>query len=217
MFSYAGKFVTDPRFQEEQRWVRWITSKLAVVHHDVWTAVRIPGGLVVIALDYVLHPGSWTSFMVFLLFAFTDWADGKVARFRQQKSSGFGDLFDGLADKLFILPVLFWWGRDIIPIMAWVTLIAVELGGQLLLLLYANLFVNGQRRSIYQHTIVGKIKMGLQVVMACALWIGHYLGLDGTEWEPWAEILMNIVIALALLSVLSKANRKILEFITPAA
>ena len=67
------------------------------------TLSRVPILFGIAFLLYVPFPGSDTAaFLLFILGALTDWADGYVAR-RQGLVSDFGKLMDALTDKVFMV------------------------------------------------------------------------------------------------------------------
>lgn len=72
--------------------------------------VRLIFGAPVILILY--HNGYEYAWAVFLLFVFTDWLDGWIAR-RFKFGSSWGMLLDPLADQLFVLPIIWmfsWYG-----------------------------------------------------------------------------------------------------------
>lgn len=103
------KFLTDPTpngYQDRQPVVRFLIKRCAILPANFWTLLRLPGAPLVIWL--FVYSG-WLALLVFLLLVLTDFIDGKVARFRGQ-ANGAGAWLDPLVDKIFILPLLYWFG-----------------------------------------------------------------------------------------------------------
>ena len=82
---------------------------------NVLSALRLAGVPVFLWLVLDLHADGW-AFALLLLSGFTDWLDGFLAR-RLGQMSKVGEILDPVADRLYILAVVFglaW--RDIIPV-----------------------------------------------------------------------------------------------------
>jgi len=122
--------------------------------------------------------------IVFLLFGFTDWLDGKIVRYREDvlgikdHNKNLGGLLDAAADKFYIVPVLYEWGKDYYwqPMM---------LG--YILLLFGYLYVGYKRcaerrdedTDVFEHFWIGKMKFGIQIGLVLAVWIAGISILNG--------------------------------------
>lgn len=201
---YVKNFISSPEFQERQPWVRWLTQRLSIIHPHVWTGSRFFGSIATIAL--VSRPV--LSLIVFLLFALTDWVDGKVARIRNEQG-GTGALLDGIADKVFIIPIIAFWGIRFSHIAPIAILATIEFGGYpLIWSLYKKGYIKKERKGVYEHIMAGKYKFSLQVALVSALWLAQNLGDGGLPWIIGINIILGVVISLAVLSVAGKINPK---------
>jgi len=78
-------------------------SFLCVNLPNLLTLSRIPILFGIVALLYAPFPGARTlAFLLFIIGALTDWADGYFAR-KQGLVSNFGKLMDALTDKVFMV------------------------------------------------------------------------------------------------------------------
>lgn len=109
------------------------------------------------------------SILLFIIAVITDWADGFIAREKNQKSI-FGTLFDPLIDKMLILTMFFIFvDLDLIPL--WM----------ILLILFRELLVSGIRQvcsttgNVVGSNWMGKSKFIMQTVLALYLQIFLYL------------------------------------------
>lgn len=113
------------------------------------------------------------SILLFLVAAITDWADGFIAREKNQKSV-FGTLFDPLIDKMLILTIFFIFvDLDLIPL--WMVL----------LILFRELLVSGIRqvcstiKKVVGSNWMGKSKFIMQTVLVFYIQIFLYLMYSG--------------------------------------
>jgi len=221
-FTYWKRFVTSPEFQEEQFWVSWLVGKLSVIHHHVWTGIRFPGALVtILATDW----NFWLGIGVLIFFALTDWIDGKVARFNGLQSGRFGAILDGLADKFFALPIIWWWGRQYAPDIVFFLLFIIEGGGNIFLYLFSKKNLVGKLNSVigflfpgkhlpepviksdvYEHLMVGKVKFAFQICLIAVLWIMRYVLPAWPWWALCLNTMLAVITLLAFFSVACKIN-----------
>jgi phosphatidylserine synthase len=200
------KFVSDPSFQEEQRWVRWLIGKLSCIGPNTWTGLRIPFFLAALAYFYL---GMYMAGMISATIGFlTDWIDGKVARFLGIAGETFGAIFDGSADKLilFLITYLGWnFTHPLVIIILWV----VEVFGVPVI----SVFFRKKDDNIFEHLMVGKFKFALQIILFYILWTANYVFPDWIWWPLWINILLSVIILLAFFSVICKIDRKLDRFL----
>ncbi len=108
---------------------------------------------------------NWLAMSIFALAAFTDWADGYLAR-RWGQTSAFGAFLDPVADKLIVvaaLIMLVWLGRAD----AWLAIIIIgrEIAISALREWMAQL---GKSKSVAV-AFIGKVKTGAQITAVIAL------------------------------------------------
>jgi len=201
------RFISDPAFQDEQRWVKRLIPKLAVLHHNIWTSLRFIGGYLTIKADELFPGHPIIPLLVFIFFAITDWVDGKVARFRNVANGKWGAILDGTADKFFVIPVLWHYGSHLIFTFSLVVMSIIEYGGNVLLYFLNKSGkvrkVNGQ---IYEHLMIGKIKFFAQVVLAILLWAIKCFAFSWMWLPVYLNIVFGIITVLAAFSVLCKIN-----------
>lgn len=130
---------------------------------------------------------------LFLVVASTDAIDGALARTRS-KITEWGMMFDPLADKLLIIPVLLILLLRNLPIPLSLTIISLELLVVLLALLWRK------RGGVIQANVWGKIKMILHVTGLFLLLLDIWLGL------PFALGASLILGASIYFSIMSMAN-----------
>lgn len=126
---------------------------------------------------YILHLGNFTiGVPLFLLAAFTDVADGAVARIRKQITE-WGILFDPVADKLLVGSVLFVIVLEHVNFALGMALLFVE--GVLIVGSTWSKFKNGK---VEPANVWGKIKMGAEclgiLLLLFALWLDIPLFVD---------------------------------------
>lgn len=148
--------------------------------------LAIPVFIVVLMLGYY-----YAAAVIFILAAFTDMADGMIAR-KYDLITNFGKIMDPLADKLLVISAL---------------ICLVELGdvqGWMVIVILAREFtVTGLRISaaaagtVIAADISGKIKTVLQMVAVAALllknWPFSLIGLPFAEIMLWAAVIMTVV------------------------
>jgi CDP-diacylglycerol---serine O-phosphatidyltransferase len=232
--EYVKLFVISQEFQEKQPWVRLITRKCSFVSHHVWTSSRFfGGGLTIVAEWYSIY----LSIFVFLLFAWTDWIDGKVARFRHAQNGKLGAVLDGAADKFFVIPIIGWWGGEFIISYLIYLMAMIEFGGYFVIYVIngkkvtaainsvISFFWPGRKlpdpmvkTDIYEHNLIGKIKFTLQVVMIVFIWVAKVLFPDWAWWPLWMNLTASIVSLMAFFSIACKVNpafiRYLADFVT---
>jgi len=207
-------FMTRPEFKEQIPWFKKIIKKLAYLHENVYSAIRIPGGAITIYAS--MHLGAAAEILSLAFFSLTDLVDGPVKRYREREKirrkilkepirSRFGAVLDGIADKLFIIPVISYWGYGFIYGYYYFigTLIFVEFFlNPLLPVLQEKGKING-KRNIYEHIGVGKLKFNVQVLLGVILWIARQVSWD--LWPVLVTFLMSLIVILAFLSPFCKA------------
>jgi CDP-diacylglycerol--glycerol-3-phosphate 3-phosphatidyltransferase len=156
-------------------------------------------------IAFLLYAGSPAALLwsigLFLLAAFTDWADGYIAR-KYDKKTVFGTFFDPLADKMLILTALF---------------IFVDLGllplWMILLVMFREFLVTGVRqvcstpKKIVGANWMGKSKFIVQLVVVVYLQIVLYLQSAGQSligFNPTVGYYLTL--AMVLLSLGYAAN-----------
>lgn len=221
--GYFMNFLTSPEFQERQKWVEVLIKNVKWIHHDLWTSVRIPAGiLIVYMLEIGIHPA--IVFASFLMFALTDWFDGKVYRMRNGifgmsfkevalESSKFGSFLDGLADKCFVLPVIWYLGTCFSSWYVFLLLCVIEGGGSILIWALKKIGYIKRDGNIYEHLYVGKLKFGLQVFLVCILWTAVFINPEWIWWKLWVNIILGLIIMLAYFSIACKIKRENERFI----
>lgn len=221
--GYLVNFLTSPEFQEQQNWVRVLIKNVKWIHHNIWTSVRIPAGvLIVYMLAIGIHPT--IIFGIFLLFALTDWFDGKVYRMRNGifgmsskevalESSKFGSVLDGIADKFFVLPVIWYLGVYFSSWYVLVSLCIIEGGGNILIWVLKKTGHIKRKENIYEHLYIGKLKLGLQVFLVCILWVAFFTSPEWIWWKLWINVIIGIIIILAYFSIACKIKQENERFI----
>lgn len=221
--GYFVNFLTSPEFQERQKWVEVLIKNVKWVHHDLWTSVRIPAGILIV---YMLEIGTYPAivFASFLIFALTDWFDGKVYRMRNGifgmsfkevalESSKLGSFLDGLADKCFVLPVIWYLGTCFSSWYVFLLLCVIEGGGSILIWVLKRVGYIKRNGNIYEHLYVGKLKFGLQVFLVCILWTAVFINPEWIWWKLWVNVILGLIIMLAYFSIACKIKRENERFI----
>jgi phosphatidylglycerophosphate synthase len=194
------KFLTDPApggYQDRQVFVRWLVKRCAIWPANFWTALRI------IAPAPVIFLFSWSvaaSLITWLLFAATDFLDGKVARFRGE-ADGIGVWLDPLADKVFVF-VCFWWfgcwaNHFFSPWLFWL-LVGIELGGRLLI---AAVWRLRRQRGDIKAKWWGKIKFSLEIALGACLFLACLA--PANWWQLFFNAGLLVVTVFAAISVAS--------------
>lgn len=203
---YIKNFILSPSFQEKQPWVMWLTGKLSVIPAHYWTASRFFGGAATIYLYSVGRP--ILSIIAFILFALTDWVDGKVARHRNEHG-GKGAVLDGFADKVFVLPIIWKWGAQYVHPAFIGLLIVIEGSGYVIIpALYKLGLIKREKKEMYEHIMAGKYKFACQVVLVFLLWVASSFGGGGYISTGVIYALLGLIIGLAVLSIAGKINPK---------
>ena len=159
------------------------------------TAMRL--ALVVPIVAFYLMSFPYHQIMAALLFAiasFIDWADGYIARKRNEESS-LGAAFDHIADKILIASVL-------IAITYHAQSITLALCT--ILIISRELFISGLRehmsgigkRDLVKVSWLGKIKTALQMATVLLILVSEPAGLTILV----GEVLMSFVVAFTLIS-----------------
>lgn len=216
------RFFYDQDYQASIRWVKWATELVSPIHQHIWTSERFPAGVITVLIYHHIDP--WLALVFFIFSALTDWFDGKVARYRQNPkhimigwidkyiqrlgekknknliertiaSENFGDIFDGAADKFFIIPIVcnfvfhlgissYYWPLAIL-------MSVIDIFGTPMIKVLDKMGKIKSGGKIYKHSPVGKIKYALQVVLV--------LLLLNTEMHPfkYQEIAINFTLSIA--------------------
>lgn len=185
-------FFTDPQYQENVYWVKWIIKKCSIIRPNYWTKFRLAGG---ITTCYLLHNEEIFLATISLgIFAFTDWIDGKVARYINQVSDK-GAFWDAIADKFFILPTLFYQicmmiaPRSEWSVTFWVLFLAMILAEASRLFM---LFSKKPKEKLVHAISWGKYKFLLQVLLAFSLCLMIMI------WKEPDKILLTMTIFMSL-------------------
>lgn len=223
VFGYLMIFCTDQGFQERQVWVQFIIKNVSWIHHHIWTGVRIFGGFHVI---YLFESGvsNYFTLLIFVLYAITDWFDGKVYRWRKgifgqppnvvaMENNKFGPIFDGITDKFFVLPVIWYLGDSFSSLWVFVFLFFVEGAGNIIIFLLDKLKLIKRGRNIYEHLVIGKIKFGLQVALVTFLWVAVFISPDWYWWKLWINLFLGVILLLAVFSIACKIDYRSMWFI----
>lgn len=239
VITYAFRFSTDPTFQAKQKWVDWVIGKLSVVHHHIWTAIRLFGWAIAIwvGVNYNSELGT----LIYVIVSLTDWVDGKVKRYRDEHNiegrvskaainflerigikydeKKFGDAFDGGMDKIHIIcPVL-----ALIVLKAgppifqplFFAMMLNDVGGQFLLWRKnIQLVKQDQKKNIFEHLKVGKFKYVFQVLFVSLL----FLSMDKNNavwswWSFWINLIIGTSAVLSFFSISCKLNRSFEKYI----
>ncbi len=169
----------------------------------IWTYLNLPNVITGLRA-FLVFPIIWTysrgmvnvAFWLLIIAAFTDLLDGLVARAIKQQT-GFGKLFDPLADKVLIIGILVCIAFEIFS--DWVVVLTVSLEFVLAGMSMLNFFLKIKRR--LGSNICGKIKMSLQVA---AILIVFY----NKDYAPIAEVFLQTAIFFAAGSIILHALTK---------
>jgi phosphatidylserine synthase len=205
-------FLTNPSFQKSKRWVRQVGEYARIIHEHVWTSTRFFGGFIVAWIEPVYGP--IIALLVFMAFAITDWLDGLVAWVKGKGETFWGSFLDGFADKVFVIPVLYAWGRQFSSDWLFWILVAIEFGGYILVKAMSALgIIEKDKEDLYKHLLVGKIKFGLQVALVFIIWIARTVNPDWYWWILIINLILANIILLAGFSVACKINEKSIGFL----
>ena len=130
--------------------------------------------------------------LILLVAAATDWADGFLARRREQETT-LGILLDPIADKL-LISAAFISLVQMGQVPAWMVVIII---GREFTVLGLRTIASAQGFTIQASTL-GKTKMVLQVLAACAV----ILGAKHASLKPTALVLLWLVVISAILSAM---------------
>lgn len=195
---YLYNFIIKPEFREQDPRFTRLIKNLAVIDCHIWTCSRFfgcPGTLIASLVHPIL------GLIILILFALTDAVDGPIAR-ELGKNSKFGALLDATADKFFVNPLIWIWGREFARDELFIVLLLVDFFGNPALALL-NKFIL-KKKNIFEHSWVGKWKLAFQVVLVIILWYAKYYS---PNWERWPILIYcftSAVIGFAIASVISK-------------
>jgi CDP-diacylglycerol--serine O-phosphatidyltransferase len=213
---YVLKFVTDPDFQWSLLWVRKVSGGVsAIFSPNALTTSRFFGGVVSVLIGYY---NPWLGILSFLLFGLTDWFDGKVVRYREELNIGwehnkrFGAILDGMADKVYIVPAMWDWGKDFLSHTLIAIYVCIAFTGYVIIA-----FINWRRGgdktgNIYEHLWIGKMKFALQIILVCALWVATNFAPQWIWWPFWTNLMLGIITGLEFFSVARKINPEFNRF-----
>jgi len=201
---YWWRFFTDPEFQEKQPWMRPVMRFFGLLPPNMWTLMRVPGGLIV----WWLMSGGYriSALIAFLLFVLTDWADGKSARVRKQVTPN-GGIFDGIADKCLVLVIagdLIWrflpqcyslWKAIVLTLFLIMVLSEISR-------IWMPLSKRFDRKIHLYAVIYGKWKFGVQVVLVVALWLAVFIFPTWPWWPVWISLLLVAALVLSVFSII---------------
>ena len=212
--GYWWKFFTDPDFQEQQPWMQPVMQFFGLLPPNVWTSMRVPGGLVVWWL--MCHGFYISALVAFLLFVLTDWADGKSARYRKQVTPN-GGIFDGVADKCLVIPTmgyLLWrflsqcyscW-RVIIPAL-FLLMVISEVSR--ILMPCSQRF---DKKKHFYAIWYGKCKFGVQVVLTVMLWFAIFVFPFWPWWPIWISFFLVAALVLSVFSIIFRLYPELERF-----
>jgi len=201
-------FISNPDYQDKQSWVQRLIKTISpspLAHQHVLTGSRIPGGVLTI-LSYELNP--YFGVLVFLMFALTDWADGKVARYKGENNGGFGAAFDAFSDKCFAIPILWYFGTKFSPNLFFISIILIEFFGYLIVF-----YCKKGQEDIFEHLLVGKYKFGLQIAAILMLFLANQYSPEWMWWPLFFNILFSTINVLAFFSVACKLDVNFIRFL----
>lgn len=198
---YIFSFITSPKFLHEQRWFQTVVGKLAAISCNTWTASRCFGSPITLLAVY-LHP--IFGLIAIIFFALTDIVDGPVAIRQGKAFRKFGAVFDAVADKIFIHPLLIIWGGEFIGYEIFWANAIIDGGGNPFLAFADKFIFKKKSQNIFAHSLGGKYKFVMQVILVIILWYAKYYA---PNWKYWPLLLYPLaitVIVLAIASVIGK-------------
>ncbi len=121
-------------------------------------------------------------------------------------SDNFGDVLDGTADKFFVSPIIGYFGFIVSSYhYYWILIVAMIIiditGNPTIKILEKKGMIEGEEK-IYKHSVAGKIKYALQIVLVLLLW-NEEVSLFMYQ-EVVIYFVLSIATALAFLSVFCK-------------
>jgi|GEM_PF-1626550 len=213
-FIYLLKFITDPKFQWDQAWVRWVAKKCSVIHENIWTGIRIPGAFIVIWVDKTYGSNSLT-LLTILFFVLTDWIDGKVVLAKGKKGTKFGSIYDGVVDRIFIAVLFYYFGISKMHILAallyW-PLVLIETASYIWLRILERLDKIKDKANFYEHLNLGKYKFGIQVCLGIMLWAADAFCPDWRWWPLIVNVILGVVIIFAVFAAACKYRRELINY-----
>jgi len=212
---YAVKFVTDPKFQWEQAWVREVAGKCSVIHENIWTSNRFLGSAVVIWVSHK-YQDPFLVLLILALFALADWVDGKVILAKGKIGTKKGSILDVLADRALILPIILywgWWDKKFIFLPLFVLLAVIDLFSYVFLEILKRQGVIKDEGNFYEHLKIGKYKFGLQIILGVLLWLAFFFTPDWLWWPIIINVLLGIIIILAGFAVACKIDYSFIRFL----
>ena len=201
--GYWWKFFTDPDFQEQQPWMQPVMRFFGLLPPNVWTSMRVPGGLVV---WWLMHHGFHISALfAFLLFILTDWADGKSARIRKQVTPN-GGIFDGVADKCLIILIMGYLIMRFLPqcysywgvIVPALFLLMVVSEGSRIFMICSKRF---DKKKHFHAIWYGKCKFGVQAILVVLLWLAVFIFPGWPWWPIWISFFLVTALVLSIFSI----------------
>ncbi|MCX6763389.1 MAG: CDP-alcohol phosphatidyltransferase family protein [Candidatus Moranbacteria bacterium] len=175
---YWWYFFTDPYFKEKQEWFHNIIKKIApVVSHHFMTGIR---GAIGIVQWFIPEEAIVVDIFLFAVGVISDFFDGPIARERK-KASAFGDFWDGLNDKIFIINYCIKWiwrlklGWEFNDL--FYSMIALEVASYSFIgskWLYFFLFKGEKKKDLFAHPNAGRLKCGMQCILGLLLCLKTY-------------------------------------------
>lgn len=142
----------------------------------------------------MLYERYYIGLFAFLIVAFTDAIDGSMARTRNQ-ITGWGRIYDPLADKILIGSMVFIIVLRYIDFWTAVAIIGLEIA------IIATAWVRLKKGKKVQANVWGKIKMGLQVLGVVILLLS--IVFNWASLLPFASGALYLAIAFAIVSLLT--------------
>ena len=158
--------------------------------------VAIPLIVGVFYLDWPEPARNLTATVLFIVFAFTDWADGWLAR-RLNQTSSFGAFLDPVADKFLVCATLL----VLVELDRVISLLALIIIGREIAISALREWMAhiGASRSVAVH-MLGKVKTSVQMVaIPFLLYDGRVLGVIDTRL--WGTVLLWIAAVLTIWSM----------------
>ena len=224
---YISMFVTNPEFQWQQNWVRWITGKFCffgpnifvkrrvIISPNIFTNYRFIGGFIAAIISWY---NPWLGILIFILGALTDWFDGKVVKYLEEFVSGWahdkkmGAILDGMADKFYVVPPLWDWGKSFFYHPLMVVYVFLALTGYLTLGYVKWKRGSHKDENIYEHLWIGKMKFGLQLTLVGAVWVAKNFSPLWMWWPFLVNLTFGIITVLEFFSIARKIKPEFNRF-----
>ena len=178
---YWWNFFFKIGFKEDQRWFKKFIKKISIVGQHYMTGVR---GFIGIIHWFVPPEAVGVDLSLFSIGVSSDFFDGPIAR-HLKAASAFGDFWDGLNDKIFVLSYCLKWMWRLN--LSWefrylfYGMIALEASSYIFIgskWLYFFLVFGEKKKDLFAHPKSGKWKCGMQCVLGALLGVKTYFSPD---------------------------------------